>query len=429
MIRNLLLLLVVITCLHTISYSQSAEVMGNCFYQSANNRIVIRLALRNPTGSSSGQLRLMGIRFGIQYNSQQVSYLGFQSYMYGLNDPAYLSFIGPDTNSPSLGIDPALGSSRIANISGGGTKTMTLGYINRSTTDCNNGFTLAAGTMGVLIDIYFQLVSRDPSYYHLNQPNYGFDDPQFIAQFLTKQNGGHTGDLTDAYKEIAIVAIRSGNESNPYQPFDASSCGSNVNVNPVTIGKDDINFITPINGILSGSASNMKVEKKADDVIINWEANNNDLVDHYEIERKQENGSFKTVGMIMSDNTQKEMQFEFKDKNVPKDVNLYYRIKIQGTDNSVLYSDIKMIRSGSAQGNAIIMYPNPATDIVNLKLTNTTGNFVYRIYSSDGRMVMTGNVNSSNPQINISQLKTGSYFVDIYQPQSGSRYYSQFKKQ
>lgn len=403
--------------------------MGNCFYQSANNRIVIRLALRNPTGSSSGQLRLMGIRFGIQYNSQQVSYLGFQSYMYGLNDPAYLSFIGPDTNSPSLGIDPALGSSRIANISGGGTKTMTLGYINRSTTDCNNGFTLAAGTMGVLIDIYFQLVSRDPSYYHLNQPNYGFDDPQFIAQFLTKQNGGHTGDLTDAYKEIAIVAIRSGNESNPYQPFDASSCGSNVNVNPVTIGKDDINFITPINGILSGSASNMKVEKKADDVIINWEANNNDLVDHYEIERKQENGSFKTVGMIMSDNTQKEMQFEFKDKNVPKDVNLYYRIKIQGTDNSVLYSDIKMIRSGSAQGNAIIMYPNPATDIVNLKLTNTTGNFVYRIYSSDGRMVMTGNVNSSNPQINISQLKTGSYFVDIYQPQSGSRYYSQFKKQ
>lgn len=430
MIRNLLLLLVTVLCIQ-ITQAQNAEILGNCFYQSATGRVVVRLALRNPS-TSSNPLQFVGMRFGVQYNAAAVTFDGYNSFMYnltnsGLNDASYLSFMGPDNAANVLNPETP-SSTRNAGINTGGSKTMQLGYINRSTTVCDNAIVLNKGNYVVLIDIYFKLVNSNPAYYHLNDPDYGFGDPQFIAQFLTKDNGGANGNLNDAFKEIAIVIIRQGNTGNPYQPFDMASCNSN-NVDPIVVDGSDVNFITPINGILAGSTNNMKVEKNADDVLIDWNTNNNDLVDHYEIERKQENGSFKTVGMIMSDNTQKEMQFEFKDKNVPKDVNLYYRIKIQGTDNSVSYSDIKMIRSGSAQGNAIIMYPNPATDIVNFRLINTAGNFVYRIYSSDGRMLMNGNISSSNPQINISQLKTGSYFVDIYQTQSGSRYYSQFKKQ
>lgn len=429
MTRNLLLLLVAVLCIQ-VSRAQQASVLGNVLWDSYNERIVVRIAIRNNTNASAN-CQIAAIRIGYQFNESVLTFSGFRSYFYngidpnsGLNDPSYYTGAGgkfnPDSNTP---VDDG---TRLATIiSNGSEKILRKNYINRSTTDCNNLWVIPSQTYRVAMDLYFKFKSPYlPADYGLTSTGYGFGLPGFIAQFITDINQA----LNDPKKEIAVLIDHTG--GSPYQPWDQSgSTCSSGSLNPVPITDNAVNFISPINGVLLSDVKDFNIQKKTNDVIINCIGNNNDLVDHYEIERKQENGSFKTVGMIMSDNTQKEMQFEFKDKNVPKDVNLYYRIKIQGTDNSVSYSDIKMIRSGSAQGNAIIMYPNPATDIVNLRLTNTVGNFVYRIYRSDGRMVMTGNVNSSNPQLNVSQLKTDLYFVDIYEPQSDSRYYSQFKKQ
>ncbi len=183
MIKKLLLFLVVIAIFQNTSNGQGAEFYGNAFWQSASNRVVIRLALRNPTGSSSGQMRMMGMRFGFQYNNAQVTYAGYRSYMPGLDDATYLTFIGPDTAPNAEDIDASVGSSRTATISTGGTKTMQQRYINRSTTSCNNGVVIPAGTTAILIDIYFTLNTRPPSYYHLTDPDYGFGDTEFIAQF------------------------------------------------------------------------------------------------------------------------------------------------------------------------------------------------------------------------------------------------------
>ena len=146
MIRKLLLLLVVTTYLQNTTYSQGAEIYGNAFWQSANNRVVIRLALRNPTGSSTGQMKFVGMRFGFQYNAAQVTYAGYTSYMSGLNASDYIDFIGPDTAPNAEDIDASIGTSRTANISGGGTKTMQQRYIARSTNVCDNALSIPAGT-------------------------------------------------------------------------------------------------------------------------------------------------------------------------------------------------------------------------------------------------------------------------------------------
>ena len=428
MIRKLLLFLVVITTLQNTSYSQGAEIYGNAFWQSANNRIVIRLALSNPTGSSTGQMRLMGMRFGFQYNNAQVTFAGYTSYMTGLNDASSLTFIGPDTAPNAQDIDASLGSSRTATISTGGTKVMQQRYINRSTTSCDNGVSIPSGTSAILIDIYFTLNTRPPSYYHLTDPDYGFGDTEFIAQFLHKFNGGHNGNLTDAYKEIAIVIIRQSGSQNPYQPFDASNC-ANSNFNPITIGSDDVNFINPINGVLSGKVSRLDAEERNDHVALDWNVEYNELVDHYEIERKDENGSFKTVGMIMSDNKNSTTLYQFKDKITSRDLKLYYRVKIVGVDQVITYSDIKMVRPGSAQENAVKIFPNPTSDFILFKAPLINGNYVCRIYSNEGRMVLTANASSFNSSINIKSLVAGSYFIEMYHPQSGKRFYSQFSKQ
>lgn len=426
MIRKLLLLLVVITAHLQNTYAQGAEIYANCFWQSANNRVVIRLALSNPTGSSSGQMRLMGIRFGLQYNASQVTFAGYTSYMTGLNDANTLSFIGPDTAPNSEDYDSP--STRTATISTGGSKTMQRRYINRSTDDCDNGYVIPAGTTGILVDIYFTLNSRPPAYYHLTDPDYGFGDTEFIAQFLDKFSGGHTGNLDDAYKEIAVVVIREANSGNPYQPFDVSDC-DNANYNPITIGKDDINFITPINGVLAGKAINASVADKTNHVQVQWNSENNHLIDYFEVQRKEAGGEFKTIGLVMSTEEEITDNYEFKDKVTVRDVESSYRIKVMGKDKITTYSSVQKIRLSSSQSLTIKVYPNPSSDAVRVSLPDANGIYISRIYSTEGRMVLTGNVSASNPSVNIRTLQVGSYFMELYHPKTGMRYYTQFNKQ
>lgn len=431
MIRKLLLLLVVITILQNTSYGQGAEFYGNAFWQSANNRIVIRLALRNPTGSSTGQMRLMGMRFGFQYNAAQVTYAGYNSFMTGLEDASYLSFIGPDTAPGAEDTDISLGATRNAVVDNpSGTKTMQLRYINRSTTDCDNAVIIPAGTTAILLDIYFTLNTRPPSYYHLTDPDYGFDDDEFIAQFLTKWNGGHTGHLTDDYKDIAVTVIRQGNSGNPYQPFDASNC-ANANYDPITIGSDDVNFITPINGVLAGKAVDANVQDKDNHVLVNWKSEYNQLVDYFEVQRKEGSGEFKTIGLVMGKEGHEAVQYEFKDKITARDVEPSYRIKVINNDKVITYSDVKKIRLGSEQSINVKVFPNPSSENIriNLPAVENGSMFVCRMYSTEGRIVKVANVSTANPSVDIKSLSVGSYFMELYNPKSGKRFYTQFSKQ
>ncbi len=433
MIRKLLLLLVVITILQNTSYSQGAEMFANCFWQSANNRVVVRLALRNPTGSSSGQMKFVGMRFGFQYNPVHVNYAGYTSYMTSLNDASSLGFIGADTG-PSPAVDNDAPSTRSAYVSSTGTyKTMERRYINRSTSVCANAIPIDAGEMIILMDIYFTLVSRPPSYYHLTDPDYGFGDTEFIAQLLDKwsipNNNPHNAYLTDDYKDIAIIVNRIANSQEPYQPFDASNCEAG-NFNPISIGKEDANFITPINGVLAGKAVDASLKEKDNNVVVQWKSEHNQLIDYFEVQRKENTGEFKTIGLVMSTDDPTTEQYEFKDKITMRDVEPSYRVKVINKDKVITYSDVKKIRLGSEQGIIVKVFPNPSSETLRINLPDgDNSTYVCRMYSTEGRMVQVTNVSSNNPSVNIRLLNVGSYFMELYNPKSGKRFYTQFSKQ
>jgi hypothetical protein len=429
MIRKLLLLLVVTTILQNTSYGQG-EILANAYWQNANNRIVIRIALRNNTNSTTGQMIFGGMRFGIQYNGAKVNYAGYHSYLPSLSLPDFYPPIGPDTDEAAANVGVESPSSRSAEIGNTGVfKTLQRRYINLSTSSCDNAVSIPAQTAAIMIDIYFTLVSPAlPSDYHLNNADYGFDDPQFIAQFFTKNNGGHDAKLDDASKEIAILVIRNGQNGNPYQPFDATSC-TNGNFAPITINSNDIKFVDPVNGILSGKAIDASVQDKDSYVQVKWKSENNQLVDYFEVQRKEGNGDFKTIGLVMSKEGGEAVQYEFKDKITARDVEPSYRIKVFNSDKIITYSDVKKIRLGSEQSVTVKVFPNPSSESIRINLPVSNGVFVCRMYSTEGRMVQVTNVSAANPTVNIKSLQTGSYFMELYQPQTGKRYYTQFSKQ
>ncbi|MEJ8818201.1 T9SS type A sorting domain-containing protein [Lacibacter sp. H407] len=449
MIRKLLLLLVVTTILQNTSYGQQADILANAFYDNANNRVVVRLAIRNNTATITN-FEIVGICIGLQYHSPKVSFAGYKSYFYNngnqsssLNDASFLAptfgadsgpnpflYIGPDPGNGSvLGVGIKGGSTnqtRDAPVATGGTKTMQMRFFQRSTSSCTEIWPVPPHTYRLMVDFYFTLVNiADISYYKLNQPGYGFDTDEFIAQGLS----GHSETLKDNHKDIAIVLIRNANPENAYQPFDLSNCNGS-NVNPVTIEKDStVKFITPINGILAGKAIEANVQDKDNHVLVQWKSEYNQLVDYFEVQRKDGNGEFKTVGLVMGKEGTEAVQYEFKDKITARDIEPSYRIKVINNDKVITYSDVRKIRLGSEQNVTVKVFPNPSSESLRINLPVSNGMFVCRMYSTEGRMVQVTNVSAANPTVNIKTLQTGSYFMELYQPQTGKRYYTQFSKQ
>jgi hypothetical protein len=437
MIRSLLLVLVLIFSLLT-SFAQQAEVIGNLLYNNTNNRITIRLAIHNKTGSAA-DMGFAGQRWGIQYNSSAVTFDGYFSHMYlgtnqttGLNDAAaFTTWMGADNGANTLNPDYVVSPTamRTANITGGGTKTLQMGYINRSSPLCANAIIIPSGETRIMLDIYFTL--NDPNlagYYNLNTPGYGFDSPDFIAQFFTKNSGGHTSPLLSSKTEIAITVIRQGNTSNPYQPFSIGSCvlGS---VNVITVGGDDIFFSNPVNGVLAGKVNSLSVSEKNNYADVTWTADNNDLIDHFEIERKEAGGSFKTIALVMSENGGGSKTYTYKDKLTGAENAMQYRVKAVNNDGIQNFSSIATLNLNQIAETEIKFTPNPVVQNAQLNLPAINGNYICRVYNIDGRLMITSQLPGRSQLLNVQQLRTGNYFLEVFHPQTGKRYYGRFTKQ
>lgn len=79
---------------------------------------------------------------------------------------------------------------------------------------------------------------------------------------------------------------------------------------------------------------------------------------------------------------------------------------------SSLFIGIKELESNNLTDN-ILVYPNPATDVINFQLKDSKDNFTIEIYSALGQMVYTGKVDQNNNSVDVSQFSNGMYIINI----------------
>ena len=428
MFKKLLLLLVMIASLQS-AFAQMAEILGNVFYDNTNNRVTVRIAIRNNTNSMSN-CEIAAMRIGYHFNETVLQYDGFNSYFFngtdpssGLNDATYVTNSGNDFLPERS--TPYDDGTRSATIVTGGSKVLRKHYFNRSTANCIQLWSIPAQTYRVAFDIYFKFKpGYTPAMYNLNTPGYGFGSSNFIAQFFGSLNGS----LTDAKKEIAVVIIRSG--QSPYQPWDNSGNTCTGNVNPLPINQSSINFISPIDGLLKDDFERFEVKEKSDHLLLEWNVIENDRVDRFEIERRESDGSFVTRAMILSDNLKDTRYYSYKDKMTGSEGVLFYHLKTIELNGEVRYSSIIRLNVKERQSSSITILPNPGTSEISLQLPPVKGGFVCRIYNAEGKMVSVLNQTASpEMKVNISSFQRGDYFMEVYHPQTGKRYYGRFTKQ
>ena len=80
-----------------------------------------------------------------------------------------------------------------------------------------------------------------------------------------------------------------------------------------------------------------------------------------------------------------------------------------------LSNGLTLMQFDPSSSTDFIIYPNPATDIINVETGSSVKHLDHiRIYDSGGKLVMNKQLNElSKEQINITSLNAGIYFVEL----------------
>jgi hypothetical protein len=150
------------------------------------------------------------------------------------------------------------------------------------------------------------------------------------------------------------------------------------------------------------------------EVLLNWTTTNEINVDHFEIERSNNGREFIKIGNTKANSTSQTNTYQYIDAVAPNSPlwgagGLFYRLKIVDKDGKFEYSPIRMICNNT--DGQIIIYPNPAKDVVTvthpaatsvtqLQLTDMTGKILRRTTVAAGAV---------QTNMNIKGLPAGKY--------------------
>ncbi len=162
---------------------------------------------------------------------------------------------------------------------------------------------------------------------------------------------------------------------------------------------------------------------------LSWSTTTNEQIDHFEVERKETGGEFKTIALVMSSNLSNTESYLFKDKLTGAESAVQYRIKVLFSDGSINYSSITALTIATVTETIIKFTPNPVVATTALNLPSIKGTYLCRVYDMDGQLLMVSRVHGKHQSLNIQSLQSGNYFVEAFHPQTGKRYYGHMTKQ
>jgi len=153
--------------------------------------------------------------------------------------------------------------------------------------------------------------------------------------------------------------------------------------------------------------------------IVQWKVNNEVNVSHYIVEGKKEGAlDFAPVSQhIFSYKKQSgESQYSFYHKDIISKDGYYYRIKQFDFDGTEHIS--KIVYLHAVDNEDFFMYPNPASDVINLDIYGNKEDLTIEILDGDARLVKKQSVTKDQTTIDVSSLTNGVYIVRVLRSNS-----------
>jgi glucose/arabinose dehydrogenase len=171
---------------------------------------------------------------------------------------------------------------------------------------------------------------------------------------------------------------------------------------------------------LLGSSINLvsfTAQKINGDIIkLNWKTASELNVSGYTIERrKNSEGNFTGIGFVASHavngSSNNGLDYTFNDSSASAYTKLFYRLKIEYTDGSFSYSDVRFITSDVAK-NGFLLFPNPSKNHAQIYLNEFTQAVVLMMFDNAGKKIKQQMISQQNNSIDLPASK-GIYIIQV----------------
>jgi hypothetical protein len=154
-------------------------------------------------------------------------------------------------------------------------------------------------------------------------------------------------------------------------------------------------------------------EAKQGSAILSWTTANEQMVDHFEIQRSTDGSNFFKIGLEAASNKVQGDRNQFEDRSFSNDA--YYRIKTIDLNGNYSYSKILFIKNQVLQ-TALLVQNSGKNGLVVLNKSAQTGSFRYRLFNMNGSQVVNGNISisaNSTTAIPVTGLTQGVYIIEL----------------
>lgn len=168
------------------------------------------------------------------------------------------------------------------------------------------------------------------------------------------------------------------------------------------------------NAVLSLSLLQFNARLQKDNALINWKTVNEINTNSFDVERSLDGIYFKRIETVLSYNIAGVHDYSYTDENVTalNVSKIYYRLKQKDNDGKYSYSPIVLLIV--SKNKTVVIYPNPANDIVILSFSN---NALLQtnatITDMQGKQVKQFIIKNLQEKIDISNLSKGMYVIKI----------------
>ena len=176
-----------------------------------------------------------------------------------------------------------------------------------------------------------------------------------------------------------------------------------------------------VSGFLPVELLDFRADWRGDRVQVSWRTGVEINNDYYEVERRHESEhDFRVIGVVQAAGTVYTAQdYRHDDYDVSRTGVYYYRLRQVDTDGTEARSEVRVVEV-IGEGNAMSVFPNPASDVVNIKMTTSERETV-RIELQDelGRILPAYAMDldleegTTTQEMNVSNLPAGMYTVRI----------------
>ncbi len=150
------------------------------------------------------------------------------------------------------------------------------------------------------------------------------------------------------------------------------------------------------------------------EVRLDWSTYSEEHNMGFTIERSSDSRQWQELGFVPSaaenGNSKEKLDYVAYDSRPMPGVN-YYRLKQTDIDNKVAYTEVKKVIFG--KDNSISIYPNPATDMLNITTSDWGKVTEVRILDINGKMVF--QAKEASKGIALTKLSRGTYMLQVEQ--------------